>query len=653
MSARPDGAELAPARQDGPSEDRERIAAWRRGETSTRGPDADAAPTVEGVATDARAAAAGRAFAAFAENVRDYAMFLMDPSGTITFWGEGARVMKGWTKREAEGAHLRLLYPAGGSDDGSAEAHLAWAATHGEYSGEGQRVRADGGSFWARVTITALRDAAGALLGFAKLSCDLTAQRAADALRLAAAAATDEARAQAEAASTAKSGFLATISHEIRTPVNAILGYLELLALEVAGPLTADQRQYLQSARASGQHLLALITQVLDFSHVDGSAAGSTRSSFAVAAAVSEALAVVAPAAAVRGVAVTDAVRDSALALTGWGDARDVRQILGHLLDNAIKFSTAPGTARDGAAARITVRAGATTRGPAAAQLSGAGPWVYVCIEDAGIGIPAERLATMFDAFVQADMRLTRTHGGLGLGLAISRRLARRMGGDVTGRSEPGAGATFCLWVAAAPGEAPTPRAERAAAPTDGATPGLYRAVADAVLGELERILHGYVARLRTDPGTASARGGGEAQIEDHVATFLGNLAGTLPALGDVALGAESGGTLQDPAADVQDGAAIQRVVAERHGAQRARLGWSEGELRREYTILREELTAAVRRRMARDHAGRSTEARREDAARALGILADFVAVAERVSLAAYRATVAARRTPGAGDLRA
>ncbi len=675
-------------------EEQERAAAWRRGEAQARehpvgtGPMARGATTegastegastegasTEGAITGARAAAAGRAFAAFAENVRDYAIFLMDPSGTIMFWGEGARLIKGWTKVEAEGAHLRLLYPPGGSEDGTAEAHLAWAATYGEYTGEGPRVRSNGASFWASVAITALRDDDGSLLGFAKLSRDLTARRAAEALRLAAAEAAAIARTEAAAASAAKNGFLATISHEIRTPVNAMLGYTELLELELDGPLTAGQRRYLHSARASGHHLLALITQVLDFSHVDGAERASAPSAVPIADVVAEALALMAPAAAARGLEVADAVRGSPLALTGWGDMASVRQILGNLLDNAVKFSTA----RDGHAGRITVRAGAATRGPVTAQLTGTRPWVYVCVDDTGLGISADRLDAVFEPFVQADMRLTRTHGGLGLGLAISRRLARQMGGDVTGQSQAGAGATFCLWLPAAPVASPaqrttertsqrtTPGPDAAApgradegdrttmaGPTAGSTAGPLRAVAEAVLGELERILHVYVARLRTDPGTPSAHAIDEVQIEDHVASFLGNLAATLPSLGEATLHAGPGSAAEDPTGDVRDGAAIQRVVAERHGAQRARLGWSESELRREYTILREELTAAVQRRALRDRPRPTADADRQETAQALAVLTEFLALAERLSLTEHRVTVAARDTASARDPRA
>jgi PAS domain S-box-containing protein len=126
---------------------------------------------------------AHRAFAALAENVRDYAVFLMDADGIIRFWGEGAHLMKRWSKEEAEGAHLRLLYLDGGSEDGTAEFHLRDAVEHGESVSEGQRVRGDGKTFWARITLTALRDEEGKLLGFAKVTIDMTAQRAEDAAR--------------------------------------------------------------------------------------------------------------------------------------------------------------------------------------------------------------------------------------------------------------------------------------------------------------------------------------------------------------------------------------------------------------------------------------------------------------------------------------
>ncbi len=660
----------APTREEG-----ERVAAWRRGEAQAH--DVAGTPVASGAAaTGPRAAAVDRAFAAFAENVRDYAIFLMDPTGTITFWGEGARRIKGWTKAEAEGAHLRLLYPPGGAEDGTAEAHLATAAAHGEYVGEGQRVRSDGASFWAHVAITALRDDAGELLGFAKLSRDLTARRAAEALRLATAETAEVARQAAEAASAAKNGFLATISHELRTPVNAILGYAELLAMELDGPLTAGQQRHLEAARASGRHLLALITQVLDFSHVDGPTrerAADPPSAVVVAPVIADALASVAPAAAERGLELVDAVRESPLALTGWGDGAGVRQILGNLLDNALKFNAR----RAGDARRITVRAGVATRGPLAAALPGAGPWVYVCVEDTGVGIAADQLEAMFEPFVQGDMRLTRTHGGLGLGLAIGRRLARRMGGDVTAQSELGVGSAFFLWLPAAPAgsladpgtgggetgpdDAASSAADRrddAPTPADVVTTvgASLRAVSDAVLGELDRILHAYVARLRTDPGTPSAHAVDEAQIEDHVAAFLGNLAGTLPSLGDPAVGMSSdlghGRATPTSVAEAQDGVVIQRVVAQRHGAQRARLGWTEAELRREYAILREELVAAVHRRAVRARPGLTADAARQEVAEALAVLTRFLGLAERLSLAEYHATRAAvhpAEEPGTG----
>jgi PAS domain S-box-containing protein len=428
------------------SEEQEREAAWRRGEARER--ERAAGDTTRGVHTGrARADVAARAFAALAENVRDYAIFLLDPDGVITFWGEGARLIKWWTKDQAEGAHLRLMYPVGGSEDGTAEEHLWAAAEHGEYSGEGQRIRSDGSTFWAGVTLTALWDEEGGLLGFAKTTRDLTARRAADALLQTAAEAAEAARNDAVAASAAKSGFLATMSHEIRTPLNAVMGYLELLDLETDGPLTPGQRLHLARAGASARHLLTLITEVLDFSRIEADRVTLHHAAFRVGDAVDGALELVTPQARARGLEVADEVSGAAAGLAAWGDEARVRQILVNLLGNAIKFTQSS----DDHVAQIVVSAGTATQPSPEAQLAGDGPWVYVRVEDTGAGISSDRLQPIFEPFVQANMALTRTHGGTGLGLAISRRLARLMGADVTARSEVGVGSSFFLWLPAAP----------------------------------------------------------------------------------------------------------------------------------------------------------------------------------------------------------
>ena len=664
-----------PGGAPGPAEDLEREAAWRRGEARERARAANEEPPRDAHTGQARASVAAKAFAALAENVRDYAIFLLNPDGVITFWGEGARLIKWWTKDQAEGAHLRLLYPTGGSDDGTAEEHLQQAAERGEYTGEGLRMRSDGSTFWAGVTLTALWDEDGTLLGFAKVTRDLTARRAADALLQAAAVAAETARADAVAASTAKSGFLASMSHEIRTPVNAVLGYLELLDLETDGPLTPGQRRYLQRAAASARHLLALITEVLDFSRIEANREVVKPTAFRIGDAVTGALELIAPQARAKGLDLADAVSGYASGLAVWGEEMRVRQILVNLLANAVKFTTA----RGGERGRITVSAGTAAQASPDARLSGSGPWVYVRVEDTGAGIPADRLQPIFEAFVQADMSLTRAHGGAGLGLAISRRLARLMGGDITVRSEVGVGSTFFLWLPAAPveslqtggleghgpgGEAPGPVGAMVdpGRPVSGAPAGLgfagaapfgrearprgpLRVVADAVLGELERVLHSYVARLRSDPATPSAHAATEAQVEDHLASFLADVSGALNYLDS----AEGGVPTGEPTAAVRDSSAIQRVVAERHGAQRARLGWSEQELRREFTVLREELAAAVRRRSPNLMPGPTTAARQGDAERAVEVLGEFIAMAERLSLASFRrmALVESQRSTG------
>jgi len=575
-----------------------------------------------------------------AENVRDYAIFLMDTEGVIIFWGEGARLMKWWSKEQAEGAHLRMLYLPGGSQDGTAEEHLEVAKERGEYTGEGERVRTDGSTFWAGLTLTALRDERGALLGFAKVTRDLTARRAADALLQAASVAAEAARADAVAASAAKSGFLATISHEIRTPLNAILGYHELLALEIDGSLSPAQRNNLERARKSVRHLLGLVNEVLDFSRIDAEREPVSRATFQVGEAVRGALELVLPQARATRLTITDAVSGYAAGLSAWGDEQRVRQILVNLLANAVKFTTS----RADAPGQITISAGAAKEPAADVQASGDGPWVYIRVEDTGRGIQPAQLRTVFEPFVQGDMTLTREHGGTGLGLAISRRLARLMGGDLTVRSEPGLGSAFFLWLPAAPveslatgglrGHGPgSSESERDASPapdedTVQLRPTTLRTIGDAILAELEDIMREFVARIRSDPDTATARRVDASVLEDHFASFLADVATTLAAV-----------TLDDnaPNAQVRDSTAIQRVVAQRHGAQRARLGWTEREVRREFVILEETLVEAVRRRLSSGAATPGEESGAGEAGRAAVFLHQALRIAEGWSVETFR----------------
>ncbi|HEV2147018.1 MAG TPA: ATP-binding protein [Longimicrobiaceae bacterium] len=389
-------------------------------------------------------------FAALAENVRDYAVFLLDPDGIVIYWGEGARLMKWWTADEVEGAHLRAMYLDGGSEDGTAEEHLQSAAERGEYTGEGQRVRSDGSTFWAGVALTALRDADGTLLGFAKVTRDLTARHAAEAALRAASESAEALRAGQEA-NRSRAEFLTTLSHEIRTPVNAIIGYADLLEMETAGSLASEQRAHVERIRSSGRHLLGLVNDTLDLSRMEADRMPFGGAVERIGPAVEGALALVEPQAKAKTLRLANEISGSAADTPYYGDEERVRQIVVNLLGNAVKFTPGGG--------RITVSAGTAEHASPEADLKGPGPWAWIRVEDTGPGIPPERLAAIFEPFEQADMSGGQ-HGGSGLGVTISRRLARLMGGDITARSEVGLGTSFFLWLPAVGSMARQPRPE-------------------------------------------------------------------------------------------------------------------------------------------------------------------------------------------------
>ena len=426
-------AKVGPTRPSG-RETREREEAWRRGESRAAERASHRSDAHSGQSVLDVPAVAQHAFVALAENVRDYAIFLMDPDGFITYWGEGARLIKWWTKDHVVGAHFRVLYLDGGSEDGTAEGHLAEAARRGEMVSEGQRVRSDGSTFWAGATLTALRDAEGTLLGYAKLTRDLTAAHAVEeAARLAKEAA--EAGRKLEAVNRAKGEFLSVMSHELRTPLQAIIAYSELLELEIAGPLNELQREQLGRIRVSSRHLLGLTQEVLDLTRLDEGRLKAHSAAHKLGATIEAAMTMAEPQAAAKGIGLTSAVSGSAGELCYWGDEDRVRQIVVNLLGNAVKFTDPDG--------RVTVSAGSTQQAPPDAKLGGAGPWVYIRVEDNGHGIPSEKLSGIFEPYEQVGPRTE----GAGLGLAISRRLAHLMGGDLTVTSEVGVGSSFFLWL--------------------------------------------------------------------------------------------------------------------------------------------------------------------------------------------------------------
>jgi signal transduction histidine kinase/CHASE3 domain sensor protein len=219
-------------------------------------------------------------------------------------------------------------------------------------------------------------------------------------------------------ASEAKSAFLAAMSHELRTPLNAIIGYQSLLQDGLSGPVTEAQIAQLSRIRASADHLLSLIDEVLTFSRVDVGKELVQREPFKLRPVIAEAISMVAPIAAARGLKLKDESTDADLD----SDSFKLRQILLNLLSNAVKFSD---------------------RGEIVVRSSLDHDKVAISVTDSGIGIAEQNLERVFDPFWQVEQSSTRRAGGTGLGLSVSRSLARLLGGDITVDSELGKGSTF------------------------------------------------------------------------------------------------------------------------------------------------------------------------------------------------------------------
>ncbi len=381
--------------------------------------------------------------------------------------------------------------------------------------------RHDGAFRWILFEGTPRVDAAGGFLGHVGHCLDITERKQAEEelldqqerLEMKVRHRTHElvqARDAAQAASRAKTIFLANMSHEMHTPLNAIIGMTELVRMKVADE---RQREQLGSVARASRHLLGIIDDVLDMSRLETEQLTLCLDRLVPGQLLESVSEMAAADLAAKGLQLrTEA--DSALRMRAFtGDPRRITQVLMHLVDNAVKFTSS---------GSITLRAKVAEETPAQTLLR-------FEVEDTGMGIATADLARLFAAFEQVDGSTTRRHGGMGLGLALSRRLALLMGGDMGARSTPGKGSTFWFTVQLHPAEGgdaeEAPEAapyvtSAAAAPAATDTPTLHE-VCDQLALLLSEWNYGASALLRTHEALLQRELGGHykglaAALADH-----------------------------------------------------------------------------------------------------------------------------------------
>ena len=354
--------------------------------------------------------------------------------GVIRTWNPAAERMFGYTAAEAIGQHVSMLV---------APEHLHEVPPVLSRISRGEQVprfdsvgvRKDGSKIDLSLAVFPVLDKNGTVLGISTIATDISLRKQAENELL-------RAKEAAEAAARAKSEFLANISHELRTPMNGILGMTDL-ALDTS--LDSEQREYLLTIKASGRALLELIEKLLDFTHAESGALALNAAAFDLPETLRQTMRPFIFQGEQVGLQVVYEIRPDVPRMFV-GDVERLRQVLVNLIGNAVKFTHQ---------GEVAVRVSCKSRTAVSAEL-------LFAISDTGIGIPKDKHATIFEPFTQSDGSSTRKYGGAGLGLAVCSRLVELMGGKVWVESKPGYGSTFYftarMGLAPQPNVAPLPR---------------------------------------------------------------------------------------------------------------------------------------------------------------------------------------------------
>lgn len=363
-------------------------------------------------------------FRLLVEGVRDYAIFMLDPEGHVTSWNQGAERIKGYSEDEIIGRHFSTFYPPEDVAGGKPARALATAQNEGRYLEEGWRMRKDGSRFLASVTITALHDEAGRLRGFAKVTRDITErQRIQDQLLEAERREAEKFRELAERMQRLeemKSALLNLASHELRTPVSLMRGYISLLEEGSLGDLNENGRQAVTVLRRQAVGLNVLVGQMLEAARLEAGSVQLRRQEVDLRVPAAEAVEWA------RELAGAEhqlrlAIPDRPVRVVA--DAEGLRTILHNLLDNAIKYSP--------------------EGGPVVCEVLEESGHGRVRVTDFGLGIDVSHLDQLFSRFGRVVDRDNAAIPGAGLGLYEARELARLQGGDIGAESSPGRGSTF------------------------------------------------------------------------------------------------------------------------------------------------------------------------------------------------------------------